>query len=422
MLSIADGRRAVNIRRIARLIAAVTFGVAALAHAAVEPCGKNHYILSEPCALAWTAVNTGLTDLDVHVVAVDPVNKATLYAGGPTGLFKSIDGGAKWRMTGLDMEARAIADTAVAFERFDDLPPWWVASSIVTQLAIDAAHPNTLYASTVWRQGCTYLQARLFKSADGGASWTDTVSPGINGCDNIHSLLLTRGNPGTLYLTNYDDSVGDTASPLVRSTDGAATWMSLEYLVLHVLAADPLDASVVYGGTFDFEPYFTNHANGVLKSSDGGATWAATGLTGFGISALTLAPGSPSTLYAATFHSGTASTFQGLLKSVDGGQHWAPAGNGLSHLIGSQSYVTAVAVDPRDPNKVYLATSGSGIMLSTDAGATWTPLNDGLPSLQVRSLAFAAGSTPALYAGTAAGVFRFTDYRRDLGAKEAERF
>ena len=28
----------------------------------------------------WTAINTGLTDLDIRVLAIDPVNKGILYA------------------------------------------------------------------------------------------------------------------------------------------------------------------------------------------------------------------------------------------------------------------------------------------------------------------------------------------------------
>ncbi len=39
--------------------------------------------------------NTGLTDLFVNAVAVDPMTPTTLYAGA-SGVFKSADGGGSW--------------------------------------------------------------------------------------------------------------------------------------------------------------------------------------------------------------------------------------------------------------------------------------------------------------------------------------
>src|SRR5258706_5528036 len=127
-----------NSRRIALFAALAAFIAAPMAHAQVDACFKNHYILAEPCAFEWTAVNVGLADLDVRIVAIDPVNPATLYAGGPTGIFKSIDGAATWHASGL----------LIATARDANYPFPFVAQSIVTKLAIDPANPLTLYAGT----------------------------------------------------------------------------------------------------------------------------------------------------------------------------------------------------------------------------------------------------------------------------------
>lgn len=399
-----------NVRRTARFAAAVALGAAAAAHAFVEPCSKNHYILSEPCALPWTAINNGLTVLDVRVLAVDPVKKATLYAGGPNGVYKSIDGGASWNMTGLGMAAGNDADTAAGVSRFPVLVGGFTANSLVAHLAIDPMHPNTLYVGTRATTGAWFGQRRVFKSNDGGETWTDGVSPRINGVDNIHALVLAPSDPGTLYLANFDDSTGDTWSPLVRTTDGAATWTYLGYPVVNVLTVDPIDSLTVFAGTFDFPPYFTDLPNGVLKSSDGGATWAATGLTDFGITALTMDPGNSRTLYAGAGGSWSR-RFDGLFKSVNGGETWVAL---HQSFIATGSLVTAVVVDPGDSNKVYVATAGSGISRSFDAGATWASFNDGLQSPVVNSLILVAGNPSTLYAGTPAGIFRFTDYSGSL--------
>ena len=43
----------------------------------------------------WAAINNGLTTI-VLALAVDPTNSSTLYAGGRGGVFKSTDMGAHW--------------------------------------------------------------------------------------------------------------------------------------------------------------------------------------------------------------------------------------------------------------------------------------------------------------------------------------
>ena len=46
---------------------------------------------------SWNAVNTGLTNLQVLALAIDPQAPSTLYAGtNGGGVFKSTDGGANW--------------------------------------------------------------------------------------------------------------------------------------------------------------------------------------------------------------------------------------------------------------------------------------------------------------------------------------
>ena len=44
-------------------------------------------------AAEWKAVNTGLTNLEIRSLAIDPASSTTLFAGTRNGLFKSLDGG-----------------------------------------------------------------------------------------------------------------------------------------------------------------------------------------------------------------------------------------------------------------------------------------------------------------------------------------
>lgn len=412
-LPIPRGSPTLKIHRcIAMLATILGLGTTSIAGASALPLAsnecKNHYILKEPCTQDWTAVSEGLTDLDVRVVAIDPLSKATLYAGGPTGVFKSIDGGGTWRLTGLDMATREEMDTAAALRW--GLPASFKASSVVTQVAINPRSPGTLYAATEAKGGATYLQRRLFKSIDGGASWNDSGSPWDNGVDSISSLVIAPSDPATLYLARFD-GMGDTAAPVARSTDAGAAWSGTMYVVLKVLAVDPGDSRTIYGGTYDYPSNpWDFFPNGVVRSRDGGASWASTGLTGSGITALAVDPANSRTLYAATFGDfPKGKLFKGVFKSLDAGETWDTSHKGLGTFIGTASTVTALVVDADDSNTIYLGMAGAGIFRSVDAGASWSPFNDGLPNLNIRSLALVAGSPNTLYAGTAEGVFKIVD-------------
>ena len=76
---------------------------------------------------SWTATNTGLTNLGVNALVINPANPITLYVGTPgAGIFKSTDGGDSWTAVNTGL-----------------------ISTDVRVLAIDPETPTTLYANTV---------------------------------------------------------------------------------------------------------------------------------------------------------------------------------------------------------------------------------------------------------------------------------
>ena len=389
----------ISASRIARLAAAFAAFAAPMIAGAIERCDKNHYILDEPCIPRWTAVNEGLADLDVRVVAVDPLRSDTLYAGGAAGVFKSVDGGGIWRLR-FDMAPRNAADTAgaAALSLFSNLRSPPVVRSRVRHVAIDPGKPDTLYAATESTHSAWYGQRRLFKSTDGGETWTDSANPPVNGCFTAHFLAFAPRDPSTAYFAAPDWMEG--WAPVLQTTDGGNSWNYLSFPSASVLAIDPLDARTMYAGTPGFEPELTGYPNGVLKSIDGGQTWNATGLAGYGIPALTMDPANPRILYAAAGWTGESAV---ISKSVDGGDNWSTL------MKVGKFHVTALLVDSGDSDTLYVATNGGGISRSRDGGATWITLNDGLPGLVVHSLALVPGNPNRLYAATPAGVFMATD-------------
>lgn len=84
---------------------------------------------------------------------------------------------------------------------------------------------------------------------------------------------------------------------------------------------------------------------GVFKSTDGGSSSSATGLTNAQVSAFTIDPQTPTTLYAGAW--------RGVFKSTDGGASWTEMKTGLTHLT-----VFVLSIDPQPPTTLYAGTGG----------------------------------------------------------------
>ena len=127
-------------------------------------------------------------------------------------------------------------------------------------------------------------------------------------------------------------------------------------------------------GTF----YIGVNNGGVWKTTDYGRTWKPvfddqpTGSIGD----IAIAPSNPNIIYAGSgegLQRPDLSTGDGIYKSTDGGRTWKNMGLRDAQQIGS------LAVDPNDPNRVYVAALGHpygpnterGVYRSTNGGETW---------------------------------------------------
>jgi photosystem II stability/assembly factor-like uncharacterized protein len=364
-------------------------------------------------AASWNPANAGLHYFDLHVLAIDPLHTASLYTGGASGLFKSDDAGANWRLLGTFQ---------IAVQPVPPLPPFGAGVGVIRSLLIDFFNPNVLYVETTRAGGCAFSDKLVFKSADGGASFSDSISPPLSGCDLGAYAAVTPAlmamdpvDPNTLYLGETEDEDGLYA--LLKSTDGGASWNSIWnnggpsplQSDLNALAIDPVHPTTLYAGVGD-AGYVTpgSTGTGVFKSTDSGATWNITGLKDTAVTVLAIDPSDTNTLYAATQGIYTdPKGFRGLFKTTDSGATWLASSNGLNALGGIGATVTAVAIAPN--STVYVGTSGGGVYKSVDGGANWSQFNDGLTNRDIRALAVSPGAPNTLYAATAGGVFSVND-------------
>jgi photosystem II stability/assembly factor-like uncharacterized protein len=202
----------------------------------------------------WNPANTGLEDFDLHVLASDPLHPGVLYVGGVGGLFKRANAETSWTTLNLPPIAAA--------SRFG-LP---ASNSLIRSLAIDFTNSDVLYVNSGRPNGCFYGDQVLFKTTDGGASWSNSISPPLSGCllggyfttAPTPVLVIDPSDSRSLYLAEGEDEDGGYV--LLRSTDGGASWNRVWDFSgglqsgLNALVIDRSNPTTLYAGLGDAIP------------------------------------------------------------------------------------------------------------------------------------------------------------------------
>jgi photosystem II stability/assembly factor-like uncharacterized protein len=358
-----------------------------------------------PAENAWTVV--GPAGGDARALAAFPGEPKHLLLGTTNSwLYESMDEGGSWhRLAKLGSDDGFVLDSVV----------------------VDSADPATIYVGA-WNNS---VDGGLWISHDRGKSWTEPVR--LKG-QPVHALAQAPSDSHILY--------AGTLEGVFRSSDGGATWTQIsppdshEIHEIESLAVDPGNADTVYAGTWHL-PW---------KTSDGGKTWRniKQGLiVDSDVFSIIVDPEHSHTVYLSACsgiykseNAGTlfrkiqgiptearrtrslmqdpekrevvyAGTTEGLYKTVN-------AGKTFERMTDADVVVNAVYVDPGDSNRVLLATDRSGVLTSQDGGATFTPSNQGISERKVAAVLVDRDNPELLYAGVVndkkyGGVFRSSD-------------
>jgi photosystem II stability/assembly factor-like uncharacterized protein len=248
-------------------------------------------------------------------------------------------------------------------------------------IGVAPSSPETVYVGT----GEADMRSQIsfgdgmYKSTDGGRTWTHI---GLEATRQIGRVLVDPHDPNRVFVAALGHVYGPNPDRGVyRTTDGGATWKKVLFKNDNVgaidLQFDPADSKIVYAALWNTRrppwsiyPPSYGPGGGLFKSTDGGDTWQplTSGLPteGLGRIGVAVAPSNRSRVYAIV-----DAKDGGLYRSDDAGATWTKTSSD-ARIWGRGWYFCRVAVDPKDPDTVYV--SNTSVYRSKDGGRSWTAI------------------------------------------------
>lgn len=271
------------------------------------------------------------------------------------------------------------------------------------------------YAGNIYA-GTTGSNRGIFKSTDGGITWTNMFSTGVSNyleiaCDSLNNIYIANVSNGLLKSTDGGQNftvipastfgggnvntvacgingyifVGVTNGGIWRSTDFGTTFNNTGALTNTIVsfAVDKFDADRIYAGSS------SSSLNGFFISTDGGLTFGASTIS---VNIWQILQTSSNSIYIAT----TSSPYS-FNKSTDGGLTWTAVGTQPGAMRGA-------ALDLLED--IYISGNG-GVYKSIDGGATFN--NHNLTFSSNKIITFENKVMVCVTGSTNGGVWVFTD-------------
>ena len=252
----------------------------------------------------------------------------------------------------------------------------------VKSVVADPALPGVFWAGTA--------QGGIYRSRDGGVSWTSPPGgapfPGYA----VTSLATDPARPGAVWAALTGVVKGGL---LARSTDLGRTFEVVRRW------EDRAGARVVAVSQRDRKTVGVGGDWGIELSEDDGLTWRASAPPldpGSGVSFLAFDPVLPGVLYCGSFRH--------PFRSLDGGGTWQRIANGMVE----DTEVFAIDFSPADPNDFWAATCG-WVYRTTDGAANWTRHREGLADRRSQAVRVDPRDPNRVLVGTTGGLFESRD-------------
>jgi photosystem II stability/assembly factor-like uncharacterized protein len=306
--------------------------------------------------MVWTPIFDSQHVASIGAISVAPSDPKVIYAGtgeadirsdlsSGDGVYKSIDAGQTWVNLGLH-DSRQIA-----------------------RIAVDPRDANVVYVAALGHAYGPNSERGVYKSIDGGASWTKVLDqgPDVGAAD----LDIAMGNPQVIFAATWRARrppwstyapLGGPGTGLYRSRDAGKTWARLTGNGLpggewnRTAVAVSTDGKRVYA-------LIDGPKAGLYRSVDEGDTWTLQNsdkritARSWYFGSITIDPQNPDVIYipsVALYHSEDGGKTISVLRGAPGGDDY--------HQIW---------VDPQDSARMVLGTD-QGTTISLDNGKTWS--------------------------------------------------
>ena len=282
----------------------------------------------------------------------EPHSRNSIEPG--AGIYKSTDGGITWTLKGLEKTQH------------------------IGRIAVDPRDPNVVYVAALGAAWKSNPERGLYKTVDGGTTWQ--LVKFINDKTGFVDVMLDPRNPDVVYAaayerlrTPYSLKSGGPGSGLFKSTDGGKTWTEITgsgfptgakgRIGLAIAASNP---DVIYAMVEAAKPSKDGKVaservpadNGLYRSADGGKTWTKTNNANtrpFYYSQVRVDPKNADRVYFSSTQ---------MMVSDSGGRSARPAAQNV-HVDDHGLWI-----DPSDPERFAIANDG-GIAITFDKGGNF---------------------------------------------------
>jgi len=314
----------------------------------------------------WRPIFDAQPTQSIGAIAVAPADPNIIYVGSGEGLlrpdlsvgngiYRSSDAGETWSHLGLT-DGQQIA-----------------------ALAVDPKDSRRVFAAVLGHPYGPNPERGIYRSLDSGVTWQRVLYKDDD--TGGSAVEIDPANPQLVYAALWQARLGPwedknefngTGGGLFKSSDGGSTWSRLTSglpatLTQINMALAPSAPSRIYAvaGTTEPGDYSSAAGLGVFRSDDAGATWTritsdprpALRIGGGDLPIVRVDPSNPEVLY---------STGIVTMKSSDGGKTWlslrgAPGGDDYQNLW----------INPRDGQIIALV-GDQGALITQNGGETWS--------------------------------------------------
>jgi photosystem II stability/assembly factor-like uncharacterized protein len=371
------------------------------------------------CATAWAGQWTALgpDGGDVRSLTYDPHNPDHIFLGTSTGtIFMSTNGGQDWsRVAHLGSGDDYVIDHIALDPQNSDkmyAAVWSVENqqagdvfyshnSGKTWESIPAMHGKSVRAMSVAASDSKVLTVGaldgVYRSKDAGKNWEKISSN--SEIKNIESIAVDPKDPSVVYAGTWHLAW--------KTADGGATWEHINKGMI-----DDSDVFSIIVDSSNSSVVFASACSGIYKSQSAGEQFQK--IQGIPFSArrtrvLKQDPSNPAVVYAGTT--------EGLWKTADSGKTW-------KRVTNPEVVINDVMVDPRNSQRVLLATDRAGVLSSNDGAESFTASNHGYTHRYVTTILADKNDPATIYVGVVndrelGGVFTSHDGGQHWSQKSA---